>query len=254
MVALLWRTGWFDLVVVVDKLGIVLVGVAAEEAIVTLETSPERPAVVGTGGADLLRRGEMPLADCIGAVAVFSQHLGQEAVLERDGPIVSGVAGGDLGDGGHPVRVVVTPGQNTRARWRAERRRMHVCVEQAILRQAVDIGRPDWRTVAAELAEPCVVQHDEQHVRRSLLLRPSRLRPGRRGLIYRRADNAGERASGPVLVQRHCTTSSSVGLRVITGLCSAGAGSPRRRRRAPRTLSRCERPARKLHGQRAAAQ
>ena len=46
VVALLRRLRRLDLMVVVDEVGIVLVRVAAEEAVVALEAAPERPAVV----------------------------------------------------------------------------------------------------------------------------------------------------------------------------------------------------------------
>ena len=101
-----------DLMIVVDEVGIILVGVAAEEAVVALEAAPERPAVVGAGGADLLGRRQVPLADAIGGVALLQQHVRQKAVLERDRAIAAGIAGRSLGDAGHRVGMMIAAGQN----------------------------------------------------------------------------------------------------------------------------------------------
>ncbi len=73
-----------DRVVVVDQLRIVLVGVAAQEAVVALETAPQRPAIVGAGRGDLIGRRQVPLADGVGVVAVLQEYLREQAVLERD--------------------------------------------------------------------------------------------------------------------------------------------------------------------------
>ena len=63
VIALLRRLRRLDLMIVVDQLGVVLVRVAAEEAVVALEAAAERPAVVGPGRAGLLGRRQVPLAD-----------------------------------------------------------------------------------------------------------------------------------------------------------------------------------------------
>ncbi len=81
--------------IVEHQIGIVLMGVAAQEAVVALEpTPPQRPAVIRPGSADLFGRGQMPLADAVGGIAMLQKHLGEEAVLERDRTV---------GAGGKPV-------------------------------------------------------------------------------------------------------------------------------------------------------
>ena len=202
VIALLGRLRRLDLVVVVDQVGIVLVGVAAEEAVVALEAAAERPAVVGAGRADLLGRGQVPLADAERVVAMRQQHLGQEAVLERDGAVGAGVARRALGDARHAVGVVVAPGQHARARRRAQRRGVHVGVAQPVLRQPVEVGRVDRRAVATELPVAGVVEHDEEHVRRAGC-RPHRRGPGRLRLADRAAHPAGERGARFVLFEAH---------------------------------------------------
>ena len=72
VIALFRRLRRLDLMVVVDEVGIVLVGVAAEEAVVAVEAAAERPAVVGPGGADLFGGRQVPLADAVGVVAVLA--------------------------------------------------------------------------------------------------------------------------------------------------------------------------------------
>ena len=47
---------------------------------------------------------------------------------------------------------------------------------------------------AAQLAEPRVIQHDEQHIRRAFT-GPHRGRPRWRGLLGRPPDHAGERST-----------------------------------------------------------
>jgi hypothetical protein len=103
-----WR---FDVLVVGDEVRMVLVGVAAEEPVVAVEPAAQRPPVVGAGRRDLLGWRQVPLAHGVGVVAAGAQDLRQEAVLERDVAVVARVAGRDLGDPRHRVRVVVAPRQ-----------------------------------------------------------------------------------------------------------------------------------------------
>src|SRR5690606_16435100 len=102
----------FDPMIVVDELGIVLVGFSSEKAVVAVESAAERPTIVGPSGADLVVRGEMPFANGVGAIAVALQDLGKKTILEWDLPVVSRIASGALGDAGHSVRMVVASGEN----------------------------------------------------------------------------------------------------------------------------------------------
>ena len=165
-----------DRVVVVDQLGIILVRVAAQEAVVAFETAAERPSVVGPGGARLLARGQVPLAERVGVVPVLLQDLGEEPVLERNVAVAAGVSSRALGDAGHRVGMVVASRKNARTSRRAQRGRVHVHEPQSALGQRVEIRRGDWAAVAAKLSKAGVVLHDEEHVR-GALLRAQRLRP-----------------------------------------------------------------------------
>ncbi len=116
VIALLRRLRRFDLAVVVDEIGVVLAGVAAEEAIVALEAAPQRPAVVGPGGTDLLGGRQMPFPERVGVVALPEQNLGQEAILERDRAVGAGIALRAFGDARHRVGMMIAPGQDAGAR------------------------------------------------------------------------------------------------------------------------------------------
>ena len=144
----------------------------------------------------------MVLADHVGVVALCQQHLRKEAVLERNVAVVAGIAGGELGDGGHSVGMVVAPGDDARTRRRTQGRGVHVGVAQAALCKRVQVGRLDGAAEAAELAIPGVIQHDEQHVGRTF---PGAhgFGPGRAGLIYGQSDVAWERSSWFVLFECH---------------------------------------------------
>jgi hypothetical protein len=116
VIALLGRLLRLDLRVVAHELGVVLVRVAAEEAVVALEAATERPAVVRPRGRRCLGRRQVPLAEGVRVVAVLEQDLGQHPVLERHVAIAARVSRGALGDARHGVRVVVAPGEHARAR------------------------------------------------------------------------------------------------------------------------------------------
>jgi hypothetical protein len=83
VVALLRRARLRDRGVVLRQVGIPLVRLAAEEAVIALESPAQRPAMKGSGRRVVLRRGEVPLAEGERVVALIEQHLRQHAVLER---------------------------------------------------------------------------------------------------------------------------------------------------------------------------
>ena len=179
------------LVVVIDQVRMPLAGVAAEEPVEPLEAAPQRPPVERPGAGLELRRQQVVLADHVRAVAVGQQHLRQEPVLERDLAVVTRVAGGELVDRRGRVRVVVAPGDDARPRRRAQRRGVHVRVQQPARGQRVQVRRRDRAAVTAELPESGVIQHDEQHVRRARR-RAQRPRPGRARVVGRPADHTRE--------------------------------------------------------------
>ena len=103
---------------------------------------------------------------------------------------------------------------------RAQRRRVHVAVPQAVGGEGVEVRRRDRAAVAAQLAEPGVVEDDEQDVR-GALPGTRRCRPRRARLVGRPANHAGERRSRGIFDDRHR------GLLGCGGVCvNAGATRP----------------------------
>jgi hypothetical protein len=85
----------------------------------TLETPPERPPVTQARGGLLVARRQVILPDHEHAVAVLEEHLGQEAVLERDDAVVPGITASQLHNGRHRVPAPATPASTPpRSGWR----------------------------------------------------------------------------------------------------------------------------------------
>src|SRR6516165_10770035 len=69
--------------VVANKLRRILIGLGIKEAIETIESAPERPAVERPGGAAFDERGHVPFADHVIAIGMCAQHLRQSPGLAR---------------------------------------------------------------------------------------------------------------------------------------------------------------------------
>src|SRR5262249_48081559 len=127
----LFRGLWsLDLHIVTHQLRVVLVRVAAKKTIIAFKSPTQWPAIIGAGGPGLLGRRQMPFAERISVVAILLQDLGKKAVLERDLAVGAREALGPFGDACHAVGVVIAPGQDTGARRRAQRGRVHIVVAQ----------------------------------------------------------------------------------------------------------------------------
>jgi hypothetical protein len=202
VVTLLGRARRLHLVVVIHQIRIPLAGIPAQEPVEALEAAPQRPPVERARARLLVAGRQVVFPDHERAVTVLEEHLGQEAVLERDDAVVPGIAARQLRDARHGVAVMVAAGDDARTARRAQRRRMHVAVAQAIRGDRVEAGRRDRAAVTAQLTETRVIQHYEQHVRRALT-GPHQGRPGRRRLISGPPDHARERRPRPILDYRH---------------------------------------------------
>ena len=180
-----------DLVVVGDEVGVVLVGVAAEEAVEALEAAAEGPAVAAGGHVHVGLRREVPLADGVGGVAVRSQDLGEEAVLEGDLAGVAGEAAGELDDAGHGVGVVVAAGQEGGAGGGAEGGGVEVAVAEAVGGEAVEVRGLAEAAEGADLSVADVVEDDEEDVG-GAVFGADGLGPGGEGLFECATDDAFE--------------------------------------------------------------
>src|SRR5262245_20068128 len=115
VVALFWRPVRLALAVVAYQLRVILVRIAAEKAVVALESPAQRPAVVRPSGRGLLSRREMPFSHGVGVVAVLQEDLGEHPVLEWNVAVAARIARRTFGDARHAVRVMVAPRQEARA-------------------------------------------------------------------------------------------------------------------------------------------
>jgi len=180
-----------DVVVVVDEVGVPLVGLGAQEAVVALEAAPHRPRVERAGHGLLGSDGQVPLAQAERVVAVHVEDLGDEPVRREDAPVVAGEARRPLADGTHAVGVVVASSDDARARRRAQARGVEVHVAEATIEDPLDAGRLHQPAEGFQVPEAHVVEHVEQDVRSSLGSL-DRHRPGFCRVVDRPAERAGE--------------------------------------------------------------
>jgi len=153
-----------DPVVVIRQVRVPLVSVAAQEAVVALESTPERPAVERTGFSGFFRRGEVPLADGKSVVAMFQQDLREKSVLKSHHTVVCRVAHGQLGDGGQTQRVVVAAREHAAACRRAQGRGVHVGVAQSLCGEPLEVRGLDQSAKGRELSVADIVNDEEQHI------------------------------------------------------------------------------------------
>ena len=155
VVALLWRPRRLDLVVVVDQVRVPLAGVTAQEAVEALESRGPaasgrtvRPPIRIPRAADGTCR---PCRCCSRAAAASRTETRSRTGSGRCSPGYP-VASSLIAR--HGVRMVITPGDDARSRRRAQRRGVHVVIQQAPRGQRVDVRRRDRAAVTAELPEP----------------------------------------------------------------------------------------------------
>jgi len=202
MITLLGGLFRLGLGIVANQFRIVLMGVAAQKAIVTLEPAAEGPPVVGAGRRHRLLRGQVPLAEAVGVVPLLEKDLRKEAVLERDVAVRSRIPRGAVREARQVVGMVIPARDDAGAGRRTERRRVHAAIEQTIGGQGIDVRGFDGAAVASQMAEAGVIENDEEDVRRSLL-RPVGFGPGRLRDLGRASDHARECCSWFVLCQCH---------------------------------------------------
>ncbi len=194
-----------DPVVVLDQVGLPLVGQAVRGAVVAVEPALQRPLVEGPGAGELVHRGEVPLADPEGRVALRLRHLGDRRRRLVQHPGVAGVAHREVGQHAHAGRVVVAPGEQAGARRRAQRRHVEVGVAQSLGREAVGGRGRDVGPEAAEVGPAEVVVEDVDDVR-GALPGPLGRREVRRGVGEGPTDRGvapGRRRGGIVVGVRH---------------------------------------------------
>src|SRR5262245_59009916 len=110
------------------KDGLPLVHLSTDEAVEVVETLQARPTVKGPGDAGFPVGDVMVLADEGGAVTALPQNLGEHRRALRDLPAISRIAITLLGDDAGAGRMMVAPGEERGAAWRAERGRVETRV------------------------------------------------------------------------------------------------------------------------------
>ena len=179
--------------VVVDQIGIPLVGLGAKESVPALEAAAGRPVAARRGQIHLVGGAEVPLADHVGVPAQLAEDLGEHAVLRWNRATGVGETDRGFGDAGHAVARVVASGQQARTRGRTERRRVPLRVAHAVGGDAVDVGRRDGAAVAGHRREADVVEHDIDDVGRPVRrLRRLEGRPVGRRIADVHVDDARE--------------------------------------------------------------
>src|SRR5665213_1244757 len=184
--------GGLDVMVVVDEVGGELVGLALEEAVEPVEAPLERPLVEGAGRRGVVHGAEVPLAHRQRGVARIAEYFGHGGGVIRDLPAHVGVAAVEVGDGAHPDRVVVAPGEQGGPGGRAQRGDVEVRIAEAAVGQGVDAGGGEVRAEAPEVGEAGVVEQDHHHVG-CVGSGVGRDRPRRGGLGLGAGDDATER-------------------------------------------------------------
>ena len=137
----------------------------------------------------------MILAEPRGRVPVVLQDGAERAVLLPDDRVVARESRRDFAHHPEAGHVVVAPGDQGRARRRAERRGVEVGVTQPVLRDTIQCRRRNDPAERARRAEPGVVRHDEQHVGRALR-RHDAWRPPRCRIRRLLLDHPAERRIG----------------------------------------------------------
>src|SRR5262249_40352810 len=103
-----------------------------------------------------------------GHVAVLPEHLADGAAAPRQDAGVAVVARGRFGDAAERAGLVVAAGDERGPRWAAQGGRVETVVPQSLGRQPLHGGRWHAAGEGAELAEPRVVDKDQDDVGRAL--------------------------------------------------------------------------------------
>ena len=141
---------------------VVLVRLAADEAVEVLEAAARRPVVERPHRARLPDRHLVALAELRGRVPVELEDLRQRRARVRAHRVVARRGRRDLRDPAHADRVVVATAQQRRAGRGAQGRRVEAVELQPAGRETLRVGRRARSAERARRAEPRVVdEHDE---------------------------------------------------------------------------------------------
>src|SRR4029077_6062334 len=120
-----------NLAVVAEQVWRPLVSFAAHEPVEIIKAHAARPLVERTLHADLIARRVVIFSKPRGGITVGPQNIPDGGVVWPDDGVVAGITGGLFSNHPKTNRVMVAPGNQRRARRRAERGRMHLRVAQS---------------------------------------------------------------------------------------------------------------------------
>ena len=149
--------------------GIVLIGLAADEAVEVLEAAAaRRPLIERPHRARLPDRHLVTFAELRGRVAIELEGHGQRRLVLREHRRVTGSRRGDFADAAHVHRMVIASGEERLACRRAERGGVKAIELEAVGGQPVGGGRRDRAPERARGAKAAVIDQHDQHVGRTL--------------------------------------------------------------------------------------
>ena len=162
VVALLGGVGLLDVAVVLGEGRVPVVGLTADESVEAVVALRERPVLLGRARGPLVDRDVVVLADPERRPSGVAQQIRHRDVRRWDVRVVSGEAGGRFGNRRETVEMVISSGQERRARRRTQRGGVPLGVRQAVLGEAVHRRHRDASPVRRPGCHPgVVVQHDE---------------------------------------------------------------------------------------------
>ena len=176
-------SGRADDLLVLGQAGVPLARAAAEEPVEVVEAPAVRPPIERAGRTLLPVGRQVPLAEGRGAVAVVPKDARQRSAVPWQRRRIAREPARELADRAEADGVVVATGEQCRPRRRAQRRDVEPVVADPTLSDPGVVRRVDRSAEGARVAEPRVVDEDQQHVRGALRRHrvadevPVRLRP-----------------------------------------------------------------------------
>src|ERR1700720_2682267 len=146
---------------ILEKIGLPLVGFTAHEPVEVLETHPARPLVIRSSQAVDISRSIMVLAKPRGGVTVLLQDLADGGAILCDNRIITWIACGLFRDHTKARGVVIAAGNQRRARGRTERSGVELRVTQSRFCNPVHGRRWDHAAESTIPSVALVVGHDQ---------------------------------------------------------------------------------------------
>jgi hypothetical protein len=143
---------------------VVLIVLAADEAIEVLEAGPGWPVMERANRRGLEDRHFVAFPELRRRIAVQFENLGERCARIRAERVVAGRRRGDLGDAAHADCVVVATGKQRRAGGRAERRRVEAGVLQTACGQPFGVRRLTGTAKRARCTEADIIEQDDEYV------------------------------------------------------------------------------------------